>query len=504
MSKASLKRSFFLLLFPSLLHATSLYIEGTSPAPMVHCNDVTIVHFDLPGQETDLYKELLPYIALPLTEETIFCIKKTIATFFQKRGRPLVFIDATPCEEHLHVHIQQATLGQIRTTQNTTICQQIRLCPGEPLDSDLLLQDLRWLSRNPFHEIDAIFTPGEKPYTADIELLSRDRFPVRGFASVDNTGVPSTGRTRYVAGVQASPSFSHLLTYQFSSGNSYRDFHSHFLTYTCPFSWRHLLDLYGAYQRIELAQGKSALASARYTIPVQTRAPWSVLELSFGFDYKYLNETFGIVNLTQFLASLRLGYIHGSHQLLLTTNLYGSPGDLTGPHGRESHFETFRRGASNRYLYINSSLYYQYSLPRCFLWTLNLRGQLASTNLLASEQFGLGGFNTVRGYNEVQIADDDALLFNTELRSPLIPLLDRFHLRNYDEGLQFLLFLDSGLSCTHRFKHTRTLTGLGPGIRYTIDPYLSLRLDWGINLNKLVHHHRFQSRLHFALLVSVW
>lgn len=40
------------------------------------------------------------------------------------------------------------------------------------------------------------------------------------------------------------------------------------------------------------------------------------------------------------------------------------------------------------------------------------RGQLASTNLLPSEQMGLGGYNSVRGYLERQVNVDNGLIVN--------------------------------------------------------------------------------------------
>ena len=38
--------------------------------------------------------------------------------------------------------------------------------------------------------------------------------------------------------------------------------------------------------------------------------------------------------------------------------------------------------------------------PECFSWDLRALGQISDQNLIASEQLGLGGYTTARGYEE--------------------------------------------------------------------------------------------------------
>lgn len=519
------------VLIPTLEGLT--IIGGGCPSEDQEFCHISFRNFDLPGLESALADVLTDYIGSPLTESGLSCLKEAIARFFQEQGRPVVLIQVPEQEvthNRLHIQIIESKLGCVRVCNNkwfssAKLVDQVRLCENEPINSDVLADDLRWLSRNPFREVDAIFSPGKQPYTTDVELLVRDRFPVRLFTGADNTGIPITGRTRYIAGLQASNFFrlDHILTYQFSTGNRYEDFHSHFLQYSAPLSWRHILDLYGAYARTEAEkfpfrnEGNSYLGSARYTIPIKGTKAIHVSEFALGFDFKRTNNNLLFsdhpifaknVNLTQFVASGRLGYRCGSNQYLLNGNLYYSPCNISGDDGSRSHFERLRPGANNRYAYFNGGAFFKHCFARDFSWTIDLRGQVATTNLLPSEQFGLGGYNTVRGYDEHQINKDNALLLNTEIRTPSIALFDRYHLRCYNEGLQFLAFLDYGLGVNHEKKGNLrkydNLAGIGPGIRYVIEPYVTFRFDWGIQLSRLIEEHKFKSRVHFALYVNLW
>ena len=96
-----------------------------------------------------------------------------------------------------------------------------------------------------------------------------------------------------------------------------------------------------------------------------------------------------------------------------------SPGKWI-PDQTNDDYQTIRPFAKVRYGYFRST----YSLIWRFYkaWAIhnNLRGQISSTNLLPSEQYGLGGYNTVRGYPEREYNSDDAFIYNIEMRTPLL------------------------------------------------------------------------------------
>ena len=71
--------------------------------------------------------------------------------------------------------------------------------------------------------------------------------------------------------------------------------------------------------------------------------------------------------------------------------------------------------------------------------------------------------------------------------------------------MQFLVFFDYGLCGVNKTapmqEKTEYLMSIGPGLRYTVIPYLSFRADWGFQLHDL-HLGDPNQRLHFALTVG--
>ena len=134
------------------------------------------------------------------------------------------------------------------------------------------------------------------------------------------------------------------------------------------------------------------------------------------------------------------------------------------------------------------------------------RGQYASRNLLPSEQFGLGGYDTVRGYDEREVNVDNAACFNLELRSkPYRVFSSESCAESCSDSLILLAFLDYGTGGNvHTYRHERSnfnLLGIGPGLRYNFSNYLAARLDVGIRLIKSPFDDS-RGMVHFGIIAS--
>ncbi|MBE9029595.1 ShlB/FhaC/HecB family hemolysin secretion/activation protein [filamentous cyanobacterium LEGE 11480] len=106
--------------------------------------------------------------------------------------------------------------------------------------------------------------------------------------------------------------------------------------------------------------------------------------------------------------------------------------------------------------------------------------QLAGSDLVPLEQFGLGGQLTVRGYRQDALLTDSGLLLSIEGRLPI--------LQNRRSGglLQVTPFLDlgTGWNISGNNPTTSTLVGAGVGLLWRQGTF-SARLDWGLPLVKL-------------------
>ncbi|MCU0524392.1 MAG: ShlB/FhaC/HecB family hemolysin secretion/activation protein [Elainella sp. Prado103] len=103
--------------------------------------------------------------------------------------------------------------------------------------------------------------------------------------------------------------------------------------------------------------------------------------------------------------------------------------------------------------------------------------QLADSPLVSLEQFGIGGFQTVRGYGQDEILSNNGALFSTELRLPILRVPE------VEGVLQMTPFIDFGTAWNNPDLDLdpSTLVGIGFGLLWQQRDF-SARLDWGIPL----------------------
>ena len=104
--------------------------------------------------------------------------------------------------------------------------------------------------------------------------------------------------------------------------------------------------------------------------------------------------------------------------------------------------------------------------------------QLANDPLISTEQFSLGGINTVRGYRQDALLTDNGFLAAAELRLPILEL------EKINATLQFTPFIDFGTGWNNDEEETEfeTLIGTGFGLLLQTPERFSARVDWGIPL----------------------
>ncbi|MBF8262829.1 MAG: hypothetical protein HW387_494 [Parachlamydiales bacterium] len=208
-----------------------------------------------------------------------------------------------------------------------------------------------------------------------------------------------------------------------------------------------------------------------------------------------------IVNISQVMAKYARQWTFSSVTVPISLEAYFSPCQ-TLPHQSNADFSALRHQATNRYIYSIFTLSPLFNLPHNFELFLNLRTQLSSQNLISTEQFGLGGFYSVRGYDENEIYRDNAILTNIELRLPSFNFIKRLKNR-----LQFLLFLDTGMGWdvhpAPNVKNLQYLIGTGPGLRYNLSNYLVFRFDCGFKLHRTeFDQNENVQKIHFGLVGS--
>ena len=499
---------------------------AVEPFNGMRCKDLV-----LPGREYTLFCSLKKFLDKDsLTKDDLLNIKREIILYYQDHCRPVIAVEIPKqdiTDGVLQVIVTESCVGCFRVVCNEWFCDErilsyMTLCPGDVIDANILLNDVAWANRNPFRATDVVFTPGECEGTTDIELRTQDRLPIRPYVGGDNQGTRVIGNTRLFAGFQWGNFFGldDIFSYQYTTTTHPKRLQAHSMQYYTPLPWKHEFIAFGGYAKVKTRipgnmqlKGESLQASARYDIPYQPLyGPFSQ-DFIFGFDFKNTNNNLlflgenippvvsGSLNLFQLVFAYNTFIMCERTEWAFVGEVFWSPGKWL-PNQTNSDYEDLRPHARNKYVYGRTEGRVVYHDTRGLSYAAQIRGQASSETLLPSEQYGLGGADTVRGYDERAFIADNAVNANVEIRSNAIKVLcGKNKLADLNDELIFLVFLDYGLGNNwHRSngdKKTDWLLGVGPGLRYAINPYISFRCDWGIKLHR-IQNDRDWSKFHLG------
>ncbi len=499
---------------------------------IMHLDGIFVVDVNIPGGAQCLREEIsCDFIGKCLTQKRLKELKEAILNYFKTRKMPVVVIQVPEQDVTggvLQLLVIQGKLGRVcavgnRWTPSCRLENYIRLQSGGDIDENIVIADLSFMNHNPFRRTDVVYTPGAFPGTTDIELLTEDRRPFRLYLGAENTGVTSTDRNRLLAGFNWGNVFGldHVFSYQYTASPDFHKFQAHTVQYTAPLPIRHILVAFGGvsfvHPRIPFehmrSHGYGVQGSTRYNIPLKPTQSY-LHELSFGFDFKRTNNTvefsegpiiFGSnVNLTQLVVGYNGAWERYCSKTTVDGEFFWSPGKWISDQSNKD-FQSLRAFAKNNYVYGKLCLTHIIKILNGYSLSLIGKGQLSSHNLLPSEEFGLGGYESVRGYDEREENADNALLLRAELRTPVWHLIKKANCKPKDE-LQLLLFFDYALGSSHKRiqkePSSQYLIGAGPGLRYMITPFLTARVDFGFKLHHKVTFGNNRNRIHFAVIGS--
>lgn len=456
-----------------------------------------------------LKKELKSFIGANITDTTLDQIKEKVSHFFFTQQHRLASVIIAPqdvSDGTLQVTVLYSTLDEVtltgnRWTSSSFLLKRTGLKPGKPLHTDKLENNLAWLNHSPFRRTDLILLPGSRPGTTSVQLATQDRFPLRPYIGGDNTGTSYTSYARWFAGFEAGNlwGIDHQTSYQFTTASDPFTFIAHNATYTIPFAWKHQLYTYGGWSRTNGDLPEKDIhnrcvnwqVSPRYQMFISPLYGSFLQTFTIGYDFKRLeNEllfkrsafTKAVADINQLLLSYTFQYQKPKWSTSWTVELFAAPFQMTADQ-TDSHYEEIRPFAASHYGYMRLAGRFSCELPYRLSLASFLRLQGTAWNLLPSEQMGIGGYNTVRGYEERGLNVDNALIANLEL---FLPSMRVFRKRR-PEKLQLLAFIDYGWGQLYHADNGQSPTdwmlGVGPGLRYLLDQYVTLRADLGFPLH---------------------
>ena len=511
------------------------HIRNTTQSGVTIYRAMPTVSFD---SRESFRKELWKSVGnKPLTKAQLIYIKRQIAQFYKSHGQVHVIVripEQEITDGILTVQVTEARVGNVVVTGDKWFKKDLyrnylRVDENDVLNNDILLEDLRLINNNPFRKATLIYKPGKQTNTTDVELAIQDEKPIQFYIGADNTGFKSTDYERLFVGINWGNAFNldQILAFQYTASPDFHKYQSFNAYYTAALPNRDYLTAFGGYSAIHashaelpanVSKGQSYQLSGRYVFSLHPASTW-MQEAKVGLDWKRTNNDFEInetlissslASVFQIVGTYDASWSNKEHSFKALAEGFLQPWNI-GDSMSDSTYNQLRPDASNHYFYTRLSGKYTYTFPvsEVVLQT-KLQMQLSTNALIPTELFGLGGYNSVRGYVEREINVDDAILFNFEALSPSIS--PSKHLRSsikMNDRIQALGFLDMGGGWLIKTSGQDQpdgyfLASIGPGVRYRIIPYLELRMDYGFRLTDVPFAATYTSigRFNFSVMAS--
>ncbi len=392
--------------------------------------------------------------------------------------------------------VEKIEILGLTNTNPDYVRSRMQLGTGTPLNTAKLEDQLRLLRADPiFSDIEASLKSGSQPDSSILVVTVKEAKQFGGFASIDNFSPPAVGSERYGGGL-----FFRNLTgngdtiaasyYGTTTGGS----NQYDLSYNIPLNpMNGTLSLRYSPSNYRITQapfdllnirGNSNLFDLNFRQPL-VRSSVEEFALSIGYSYQKgqtfafndLATPFGLgpepdgttrTSVIKFGQDYTLRDVAGAwslrSQFSLGTGLFGSTNVAT---------------PSGSFLSWLGQIQRVQSLGTDSLLIGALDLQLSADPLLSSQQFTIGGGQSLRGFRQNARSGDNGIRFSIE---------NRFVALRNDLGttlLQVIPFLDAGAIWNHpnnpnTLPSQNFLAGGGIGLLFTPLERLNMRLDYAI------------------------
>lgn len=422
------------------------------------------------------------------------------------------------------IRVSESTIGTIAVAGNKhfdepNIRSSLRaLRPAQPFNLHALSEAIQLANDNPAKQVEVTLVSGAQDNTVDARVAVTDRAPIRVSLTVDNTGTPASGTWRTGVALQHANLFNldHVATIAYTTSPDsphgvqvdlwsvgYRvplyDFGDSLdLVYgnssvnspgasptlggllgivgkgdVVGARWNHFLARQGNYTSKVVASVDRKDINSRCSVngvevsyapptpPISTCVPYSTMPVGVTYSGR-LQTARGL-----FDVSAGLARNVGTGTRYTTDN---------GRTDRYSYLTPGNRNTRDGFMMLRGGVNFFATFASDWQTRLAANGQLASDPLVGSEQFGLVGSTSVRGFNERVLGADSGIVGNAEVYTPElgghgIPGSLRL-LAFYDIGRGHNLAAGSG--AVPQQVH---VASAGFGIRYTASKDFDLRTD---------------------------
>lgn len=356
--------------------------------------------------------------------------------------------------------------------------------PGHLINGNQLDKSLLILNDIPGIQVKASMAPGKKADTAKIDLNVENLERYGGYVFVDNYGSRSSGRFRYGLDYHFN-NVSHVgdqfdMTYLAST----KGLHNYLFRYNIPVARdgamariaysRMNYDLGGRYSYLH-GDGWANTLELGITVPMKRTVNHSSF-YDIAYRHRSLDDRLldGVRSWRKSSDSIQ-GEIHGYTRTFKDSFSY-SLSHLYGNIGMDNAIaqeQDTLRHVAGWYAHSNVNTYYIHQYNNRLQLHASVSGQYAWKNLDSSEQFYLGGADSVRAFPQGETGGDSGLLGTLEMR----------YLTSVP-GLQMTAFIDAGRvfynhdNLLGEGNNCRDLAGVGLGLIYSKYRDWYAKFDW--------------------------
>lgn len=387
---------------------------------------------------------------------------------------------------------------------------------------------LRIANENPSKQVQVLVKPGRRTGEAEAELQVTEQPLQRFSVGADNTGSARTGDYRATLGWQHASLTGHddVLSAQLQVSPTQVD---RVRVLSAGYRWplyarRMALDAFAAYSDVDGGTTASLAGDLRFVGRGRVfgaRAGWYLPRwgefdprLTLGIDHRaYLNrcDIAGLpagacgpsgesVAVSPLSVEYTLQAAGATPMALSVSVLYNAA--LGGSHSDAAAFEAARPGARRNYSAVRFGLSGTVAVAEEWSLRGRVNGQWTPDSLVSGEQFGFGGAQSVRGYDERELIGDIGLTASVELAGP--PLLGA---AGRWGTLRPVAFVDGGWArnngdapCVEGTSRCSAVSA-GVGARYALGN-LSARVDLAHPLKSVARTQRGDTRAHVAVQVG--
>ena len=442
-------------------------MDSDLPPPSFHIREYRVIGSrHLPRDQVDY--AVYAYLGPDRTAEDVELARAALEQRYHRAGYQTVVVEIPPQDPTTGViilSVQEMPVGRltVRGSKYHDIERIKRLAPslaeGSIPNFRDVEKDVIRLNRRADLRVTPEFKPGALPGSVDVELVVEDSFPLHGSVELNNRYSANTTPLRLDASLRYDNlwQLGHTIGAAFQVAPQDADdalvYSGYYLAPVPRVEWLSLM-AQAIRQNSDVSTlggsasaGNGEIYGGRLIAELPTRHAGMFHNLTFGLDYKNFEQSLSFNNVL--IDSSPITY----YPFLLSYNGFWMGKDyrfqfdgafnwhFRGMGSGEVEFDNRRYAANGNYFYFRGLASYEHDLWQDFQVKALLQGQATDNPLVDSEQFSVGGLNTVRGYLESQAVGDSAIAGTLEVRSPS---LLRWWTKNDRHEFRLLGFLDAG------------------------------------------------------------